>query len=262
MRMKFAKRFAAVVAAAGLVGVVSSSSSAGVITQWTFNSIAPDASTSTGTTSPSTGSGTLALIGSTTSTFAGGSPGDTSSSTDNSGLNVAGFPAVGANNGTAGIQVNVSTFGQAGPVQISFDLRQSATASRYFQLQASSDGTSFSNVSGGTASVGAVSNNTGTSFSNTGLYSNTTNTTTQNFVQGITYTFPAGSVYENDPNFAFRFVSVFDPANNTSYTGSNGTYGTSGTARFDLVTVAPEPTSACLLGVGGLLLLGRRRRAH
>jgi hypothetical protein len=55
---------------------------------------------------------------------------------------------------------------------------------------------------------------------------------------------------------------VFDPANNTSYTGSNGTYGTTGTARFDLVTVAPEPASAGLFGAGGLLLLARRRRAR
>lgn len=259
--MKFVKLFA-VAAAAGLVGAVSNASSAGVIAQWNFNSTTPDASASTGTTSPSTGSGTLALVGSTTSTFAGGSPGDTSSATDNSGLNLAGFPSLSSNSGTAGIQVNVSTLGQPGPVQISFDLRQSPSASRYFQLMASSDGSTFTNVSGGTATFGAVSNNTNTSFSDTGLYSNTTSTGTQNFVQGITYTFPAGSVYENDPNFAFRIVSVFDPASGTSYTGSNGNYATSGTARFDLVTVAPEPTSACTLGVGGLLLLARRRRAR
>src|SRR6476646_5537494 len=102
MRMKVVKMIAGAAAAAGFVGAVSSASSAGVITQWTFNSTTPDATTSTGTTSPSTGSGTLALIGGTTSTFAGGSPADTSSATDNSGLNVAGFPAVGANSGTAG----------------------------------------------------------------------------------------------------------------------------------------------------------------
>jgi len=260
MRMKLT-RMIVVAAAAGLAGVASRASSAGVIAQWNFNSTSPDATSTTGSTAPSVGTGTLTTIGGASSAFAVGSPSDPAAS-DNTALQTSAYPAT-SSSGTAGVQVSVSTLGQAGPVQISLDFRQSGTASRYFQLQASSDGTNFANVSGGAASIATPGNNSA-SFSNAGLYANTTNTTTTQFVQGISYTFPAGSVYENDPNFAFRFVSVFDPTTgNTSYTGSNGTYsGSTGTARFDMVTVAPEPTSACMFGVGGLLLLGRRRRAR
>jgi len=261
MRMKFVKLFA-IAAAAGLVGVASRTSSAGVIAQWNFNSTTPDATSTTGSTTPSAGSGTLTTIGGASSAFAAGSPSDPAAS-DNTALQTSAYPASTSGSGTAGLQVNVSTLGQAGPVQISLDFRQSGTASRYFQLQASSDGTNFTNVSGGAASIATPGNNS-PSFSNAGLYANTTNTSTTQFVQGIIYTFPTGSVYENDPNFAFRFVSVFDPTTgNTSYTGSNGTYsGSSGTARFDMVTVAPEPASAALFSAGGLLLLARRRRAR
>ena len=49
-----------------------SSSSVGVIAQWNFNSITPDGVLTTGSTSPSTGSGTASLLTGTTSTFATG----------------------------------------------------------------------------------------------------------------------------------------------------------------------------------------------
>src|SRR5947209_5229248 len=84
---------------------------AGVISQWNFNSTTGDANTATGVSTPSSGSGTLGLVGGTTSTFAGGSPGD-SNTTDNSGLNVTTFPAQGAGSGTAGVQFSASTAGQ------------------------------------------------------------------------------------------------------------------------------------------------------
>lgn len=177
---------------------------------WNFNSNPADGSTSTGTTSPSAGSGTISLIGGVTSTFAAGSPGDPAPSADNSGLNLTSWAAQGTGSGTAGLQVAASTVGFTG-ITISLDFRQSGTVSRDFQLQASSDGTTFNNVSGGTASFGTVGGgNTLTSFTSGGLYVNNPGGGSQTFVQSISYAFAPGSVYENDANFAFRWVAVFD----------------------------------------------------
>jgi len=58
---------------------------AAIIAGWDFNSTTPDATTTTGTTSPSIGAGTITLVGGTTANpFASGSLADTSTTTDNS----------------------------------------------------------------------------------------------------------------------------------------------------------------------------------
>lgn len=245
------------------------------ITQWNFNSTTPDANTATGALTPSTGAGSLALVGGTTSTFSSGSPGDPANAgTDNSGLQTTTYPAQGTGSGTAGVQYNVSTAGYNGSIQISLDFRQSGTTSRYFQLQLSTDGTTFANASGGTSAIanpnpGTTPTNTLTNFDSSGLYINNTSGT-QNFVDGISYTLPAGSAYANNANFAFRWVSVFDASgtapNNyiSSNAGTAANYSTTGTARFDDVTVSqvPEPSTWALVGVAGIgaLALARRRR--
>ncbi len=264
------------VVAGAIALALAGPSRAAVIAQFNFNSNPADTDTTTGTLTPNVGAGTVSLVGGTTSTFAPGSPSDTSTSTDNTGFNLTTFPAQGTASGTAGVQVAVSTLSQpsAGEqLQLSLDLRQSGSASRYFQLQLSSDGTTFTNASGGTASLVGTqsSSNTLTSFSNSGLYVNNAGGGSQNYVVGITYTLAAGSVYQNDPNFAFRFVSVFDqsgtaPGNYiSSNAGTSAAYGTTGTARFDLVTVSsvatPEPTTLAFAGLCGAGLLARRRRA-
>lgn len=249
-------------------------SHAAIITQFNFNSTTPDGTSTTGSLAPSIGTGSLNLIGGTTSTFASGSGSTDPASTDNTALNTTGYPTQGTGSGTAGVRFNVSTAGFTG-ISISFDLRQSNTASQYFQLQASTNGTTFTNVSGGTASILTQGSGNTATFSNTGLLSSTT--TSNNFVQGITYTFAAGSIYENAAAFAFRLVAVFDPATTGSYTGAGRTtagvasaYGTTGTVRFDMVTVngtagttppaVPEPASIAMVAVGvsGVVVLRRR----
>lgn len=246
------------------------------ISSWNFNSNPSDASVSTGILIPSTGSGTISLIGGVTSTFATGSPGDPASSgNDNSGLNISTWSAQGTGSGNRGLQVAASTVGFDN-ITISLDFRQSGTVSRDFQLQASSDGVNFNNVSGGTASFGTVNANTGTSFSNSGLYVNNPGGGSQTFVQSINYAFAPGSIYENDPHFAFRWVAVFDSGTGggTSYisanAGTTAAYSTSGTGRFDEVGVSgvaieatPEPTTLALggLGLAALAILRRNRKA-
>jgi hypothetical protein len=77
-----------------------------------------------------------------------------------------------------------------------------------------------------------------------------------------------GSASENNANFGFRVVSVFDPASGTQYVSSNaGTavaYLPSGAIRVDMVTmsgsVIPEPTSLAFLAMGSIVALRRRRR--
>ncbi|HUK82663.1 MAG TPA: PEP-CTERM sorting domain-containing protein [Verrucomicrobiae bacterium] len=244
-----------------------------IIAQWNFNSAIADGNNSTGTLVPSTGSGAAINIGGTTFTYNTGSPGD-SNTADNSGWNLTTFATQGTGSGSAGAQFAASTAGFNGQLVLQLDFRQSGTASRYFQLQVSSDGVNFANVSGGTATIlGPVNTNTNTPapfFSNAGLYVNNAGGGSQTFVQGLQYTFAAGSAYENNASFGFRFVAVFDPGSvggGTNYISSNaGTaanYATSGTARFDMVTVEtiiPEPSTVLLLGFGGLALLGTHRR--
>ena len=251
---------AAAVLAASLV-----TTQAQTISLWNFNSITPDALTTTGTLTPSIGSGAVSLVGGAASTFATGSPGDPASvSTDNSGMNLSTWAAQGTGNETRGLQVAVSTVGFAN-VSVSLDFRESGTVSRFWQLQASSDGVSFNNVSGGIASFGAVNNNTSTSFSSTGLYANTSSSGSQSFVQSVNYLFVSGSVYENNANFAFRWLAAFDPAAGgnyvSSFAGTTAAYSTSGTARFDMVTVAsvPEPTSLTLGLLGMGVMIFRKR---
>lgn len=237
-----------------------------IITQWNFNSLVPDASTATGSLVASFGSGTASTIGGVSGSFAAGSPGDAAAA-DNTAWSLTGWPAQGTNSGTAGAQFLASTAGFSGQITVSFDLRQTATASERFQLQVTSDGLTYVNASGGTASFGAVGNNTATSFDASGLFINTAAASSQAFVQSLTYTFLAGSAVENNALFGFRLVSVFD---GVSYdeAGASASYGTTGTLRLDRVTVAsveagvavPEPaTSALAMGILAGAVVGVRR---
>lgn len=239
-----------------------------IITQWNFNSVVPDGSTSTGSLLPSIGAGTATVIGGVSSSFAAGSPRD--GAADNSAWSLASWPGQGTASGTAGALFRVSTEGFTDAIQISFDLRQSATASERFQVEASLDGVNFSALSGGIASWGATGNNVSTSFDSSGLFINTVAASNQAFVQSITYTFAVDSGYENNANFAFRIVSVFEDGSYDA-AGASSNYGTTGTVRLDMVTVSavgsaavPEPaTNALLMGAAAAgVVLWRRRRAR
>lgn len=190
-----------------------------VIAQWDFNSLTPDGLTTTGTLAPSTGSGTATYVGGTKAAasgeFAGGGPTDTNT-TDNSGWNTSYYPAATLSNKTAGVKFAVSTAGRQN-VSVSWDQRESSTGSKYVRLRYTTNGTDFIDFP---TSVSVA----GTSWKST-----------TNSLASV------GGVNDN-PSFAFQIVAEFEStatgAGNQNYVGASGTYGTSGTIRFDMVTVS------------------------
>jgi hypothetical protein len=92
---------------------------------------------------------------------------------------------------------------------------------------------------------------------------------TPSFVQSITYTFFAESAFENNANFGFRLVAVFEGSQYDA-AGGGSNYGTTGALRLDMVTVSaasvavPEPaTNALFMGAAALgAVLLRRWRAR
>ena len=233
--------------AAGLALTAAPSLRAQVFTQWDFNSPTGDATTTTGTLEPSVGSGSIALIGGVTSSFASGASNGGSTdpnTTDDSGLGVTTWAAQGNENKTRGVQFNVSTVGVQ-DITVSWDQRHSNSSSEYVVFQYSTDGTTFSDFT-------TFQGQTGDTWFN-----------------GRSADLSAIADVDDNPNFAFRIVQSFG-ADNLNYEASNQTaaYATTGTWRFDMVTVnatpVPEPEEYAAMAAGGLLAFAiwRRRQSR
>ncbi len=236
-----------------------------IITQWNFNSNPPDNNTATGTLTPSTGSGTISLIGGTTATFAGGTLAPSASTdpapTDNSAWNVTNFAAGG--NHTRGIQGFVNTTGYTN-ISVRWDQRHSNSASKFVAFFYTLDnGTTWTQAAGSMLTAGTV---------------NGTLNPTDDSINGDYFEGGSGDRFHNLRNvnlssiglagnnsgFGFRVVASFGPSA-SSYTGTTGAFATNGTWRFDMFTVEgtaiPEPAAASLLGLLSLALVGYRRRS-
>ncbi len=203
------------------------------ITQWNFNSVPPDASTATGSVLPSVGSGTATLVG-TSGSFASGVGSTDPAATDNTGWGTTGYAAQGTGDRTRGVQFNLSTVG-FNLISVSWDQRLSNTAARSAQFQYSLNGTTFTDF-------GAVlSGSPGDTW-----YNN----------RAVNLSSVAG--VGNNANFAFRIVAAFEPLT-SAYAPATTTssYATTGTWRFDQVTVSavPEPGTYALL-LAGLAMVG------
>lgn len=212
---------------------------ADTITQWNFNSQ---------TTTPSTGSGSLVLVGGVLDNSFSLETDPTNTSTDPAGSNytysTTNYPAQGTASKTAGAEFDVSTAGYES-ISISFDIRTSNTSSKFYTLQYSTDGFNFIN--------------SGTDFTGKG----------DNWNNGKVVDLSSIAEVNDNPNFKIRVVSEFDPANNTQYTPAKATstYATTCKYRFDMVTVSgvpvPEPSTIILLVAGfatGLGYLWMRRK--
>lgn len=191
------------------------------LTQWNFNSNPADANTGTGLTTPSVGTGTASLAGSTTSTFASGDSngGSTDPATgDDSGWNVSTFATQGTGDRSRGPQFLVSTVGFQN-IGVRWDQRHSNTAPRHVQLQYTTDGSTWTDL--GTPFEGTAGD---TWFNNRSA------------------DLSAITAANNNPNFGIRLVAAFAPST-SAYAASNSgsTYSTTGTWRFDMVTVTGTP---------------------
>jgi len=224
--------------------LLAATANADIITQWTFNN--GDGSTGTGTTATAIGLGTASLVGGATATFASGNSGTGSSDpevADDSGWNLSTWAAQGTDSGTRGARFDVSTAGFQNII-VTWDNRHSNTSSRYVRFEYTLDGSTFS--SAGLANSGVFEGNLGDTWFNN---------------RSVDLSSIAGVA--NNANFGFRVVSIFAPGS-SAYATSNpaSSYGTTGTLRFDMVTIngiIPSPASAALMGLG-LLAIGRRRR--
>jgi hypothetical protein len=201
-------------------------SHADTLALWNFNSLVSDTNVATGVSTPSLGLGTASLVGNTSATFATGSTNDPAPSNDNSGWNTASYPAQNASNKLAGVQFKISTLGYSNIV-VRWDLKVSGSGSKYYRLQYSSDGTSFTDY------PIAVTNQV---VSSTGSYS-----------EAQTNSLAAFPAVNDNPNFTVRMVSEFEYSATASgtngYVTTSGTnaYTGSGTVRYDMVTISGTP---------------------
>ena len=199
---------------------------ADTITLWDFNSPTPDGNAATGTLVPYVGAGTCTVIGGPTYTFAApaqatSDPEAEGSPADNSGLRTVTYPAATSNNKTAGIQYLASTVGFTG-VQLQWDQNNSASASEYWRLQYTTDGTTWIDKDVITAPGNA------------------------NWVDGHTADFSSIPATANNPNFGFRLVSEFQStatgSGTAGYVGNSSTYSTGGTIWMDYVVLSGAVT--------------------
>jgi hypothetical protein len=216
---------------------------ADIITQWNFNGQAPGVENSP---TPSIGVGAASLVGGVTSTgFSSGTANGGSSDpalTGNFGWQTTTYAAQGTANRSRGVQFNVSTVGKQ-DIVVSFDLRHSNTSSRYEQFQYSLNGINFVDST-------LFDGNAGDTWFNN-------RTVDLSSIAGV----------NNNANFSFRVVAAFDTSGAYAPSNSTATYATTGTWRFDMVTVngvtaVPEPSSIALLslvGIGGFALRRLRK---
>ena len=163
-------------------------------------------------------------------------------------------PLTSAANESIGMSFKVPTTGMAPGEAVKLSLSQTVgyRSSRYFQLLATTDGTTFSPVPAGTGSAISTTVNgfSGTAAPFTPI-SGTANVTVSSvglidfqtinlnslspasttsapispydvgFVNNIEFTLPVGQGFENNANFGFAIVGAFDP----NYVGSNGAEG-------------------------------------
>lgn len=199
--------FSSATSSDAVLTVVSGSSS--IIAQWNMNDTNNVSNPPT-----STGTGAASLIGGTAGTFFSGSSTDTN--TSNSGWSVNNYASSGGgNNKTTGVQFSVNTTGYQN-IRVSFDQRTTSTASKYFRLQYTTNGSTYVDS---------------TALTMTAASSYITFSNSLGGAAGVA----------NNPNFAVRIVAEYQStatgSGTADYVGTSGTYAPSGNVRYDMVTI-------------------------
>lgn len=161
---------------------------------------------------PNLGTGTITLVGGTTSSYVGGQP------STGKALNVATFPDQSNSSGTAGVEITVNTLNKNN-IGLNFDTRSSNTASKWYQY-------SYSSNNGDTWNI--ISDNGGAQTSN---------------FAGVSVLLPAAA--NNVENLKIRIVSIFAPGtSNYVAVGATATYGSGGTYRIDNLVINENQTAS------------------
>ncbi|MFN5768352.1 MAG: hypothetical protein ACK56Q_10940 [Pirellulaceae bacterium] len=218
-----------------------------IVTQWNFNAITPG---NIATALPSTGVGSISLVGGTTTPTSGSAgTGSSDTASPNLAFQTTTYATQGTGNLSRGVQFAVSTVGYQ-DIQVTWDQRHSNTSSRFWALLYTTDGATWNTFS----ATGAGTD--------TGLYVGATGDTW--FNQRTADLSGIAGVNDN-PNFGIRIVASFAPGLSTYAASSpTGTYAAGGTARFDMLTIngtftaIPEPSSVLLTAVAACGYLSRR----
>jgi hypothetical protein len=189
-----------------------------VITNWNFNDE---------TLEPSTGEGTAVNIGDNTFTFASGAG---NFGNPDRGWNTSNYPAQESGSGTAGVQFDVSTAGHENIV-VNYFHRNSGTASRYVRFQYTANGSDWV------------------------TFDEFPNGPPHDTFYERTFDLSGIPALNDNPNFAFRIVSIFSPepfvdpqepftswGDDEAYraTRDDRNYASTGTWRFDDVAISGD----------------------
>jgi len=160
-----------------------------------------------------------------------GSPLDPGTDGRNWALQTTDYPAQGQDSGMAGIVVSVPTTGYQNIV-VKFDVRWSNTASKFIALEYTTDG----GVNWTRARVLEARRGDrwhGDTEANGG------------YGALVELDLSSDSAVNNNAQFAFRVVTIFDPNTGTQYTAaqSGSNYTTRGTLRYDLIEILGEEAS-------------------
>ncbi len=188
------------------------------ITQWTFEG---DVIT------PSTGSGTAALIGGTTATFA---TGYTGTGTGGRAWNSAAYPAQGTGSGTAGVEFLVSTSGYSA-IALSWDGRHSNTSANRLRVQYTLNGTDWEDFEANEGNAVNTAAGVDKGFDNGRFIADAGDTWYQRSAD-----FSGISGVEGNAAFGVRIVTEFVDGSEYGAATSTSSYSPNGTLRYDNVT--------------------------
>lgn len=199
--------------------------SADTVALWDFNSRPSDANDTTGTLTPSIGSGLASVVGAVAQSFttAAGSS-DPAGTNDNSNWRITTFAGVLTGNKTRGVQFNLNTVGFENITAV-WDQLNSATANKYWRVLYSVDN--------------------GATWVEHNVIENSASAVWTNGVFSADFTSIPGA--NNHTNFGVRLLAEFQStatgSGAASYIGVGGTYGTGGTLRLDIFRFNGTPVA-------------------